>query len=223
MLRSRFVFLIFMYSVLNPYSAFANEFPVLARFFLGATSINPKNVNDSIGTQGFNKIDGMSQYGFEADYSLLRYLDVGVRYTKRLAQANPASGTSSNYYVKADQDAVLLVARTALLKSDLVRIDAFAGFGGSNTTLSINTTGQSGDLTRRASGDWFASPYTAVGGSVAIGYKKYYLVIEGGVETNKVDGFKRSGTVSSNIDSLDLSGSYMSIGFLIDGLTGSTK
>lgn len=205
-------------------TAFAKDFPVQARFFTGITSVDPKNVNETIEAQGLKKIDGVTQLGFEATYPLMNYLNVGIRYTKRLVDKDEEPADPSvEYNAKMEQDSVLLVARVPIMKSDIVRVDGFAGVGGTNTTLGLKTISQDGELTRRESGDWFASPYAAVGGSVAIGYKKVFLVIEGGYETNKVDGFKRSGTVSSNVDTLDLSGSYVTVGLLIDGLTGSTK
>ncbi|MNL88607.1 hypothetical protein D3C87_2184120 [compost metagenome] len=47
------------------------------------------------------------------------------------------------------------------------------------------------------------------------------MVFEGGIESNKVKDLKSSGTVNSSIDTLDLSGSYFSLGLMFDGVPGS--
>ncbi|WP_374079346.1 hypothetical protein [Bdellovibrio bacteriovorus] len=202
--------------------AFAKEIPVQGRLFAGVHSIDPTNVNETIEAQGLKKLDSVNRLGIEITYPLHRYLDVGLRYTKRLAsvEENPDNG-STDYSAKVDQDSMLLLARVPVVKSDIVHFDIFAGVGGSNTTLKVKTASQDGEFTRRASGDWVATPYTSFGASVAIGYKQVYLVFEGGFESNKVDGFDRSGSASASIDTLDLSGSYLSIGLMFDGVPGT--
>lgn len=204
--------------------ALAKEFPVQARFFTGLTSADPKDVNEVTEAQGLQKIESVGQLGFEATYPVLQYLDAGIRYSKRLADKDEQpSNSATEYNAKVDQDVVVLVARVPLMKSDIVRLDCFAGVGGSNTTLKLKTATLDGEFTRRASGDWFASPYAAAGASVAVGYKRFFLVVEAGYESNKVDSFKTSGTVGGDIETLDLSGSYITVGLLIDGLTGTSK
>lgn len=204
--------------------ALAKEFPVQGRFFAGVTSADPTNANETIEGQGIKKIDSVTQYGFEATYPVLKYLDFGFRYTKRAVEKDEQSSSdTTEFNAKIDQDSVLLVGRVPLLKSDFMRIDGFAGIGGSNTTLKLKTAAQDGEFTRRASNDWFASPYTAVGGSVAVGYKRFFFVVEGGYENNKVDNFSRSGSVTGSIETLDLSGPYISVGLMIDGLSASKR
>lgn len=165
-----------------------------------------------------------SQFGLEITYPLMKYLDVGARYSKRLLESDEEpSSSSTDYSARVDQDSLLLVARVPFVKSDIFRLDAFVGMGGSNTNLKMKTASQDGELTRKASEGWFASPYAAVGTSAAIGYKQFYFILEGGIETNKVNGFDRSGSVSNGIDTLDLSGSYFGIGLMFDGIPGSVK
>ncbi len=220
MQRRSFLTVLLIILNFNSVQAAEIKIPVQARFFAGMTNADPKNVNETLEAQGLKKFQGITQLGFEATYPILNYLNVGVRYTKRLADVDETSGTNG-YTAKIDQDSVLLVARVPFVKTDIVRLDAFAGFGGSNTTLKVKTATQDGDFTKRASGDWLATPYTAVGGSVAIGYKQFYFYVEGGMETNKVDGFKTSGITSSNINTLDLSGGYFTVGLMFDGLSGT--
>ncbi|KYG68086.1 hypothetical protein AZI87_02145 [Bdellovibrio bacteriovorus] len=204
--------------------ASAKEIPVQGRLFAGMETIDPKNVNETIEAQGLKKFESINRLGIEITYPLHRYLDIGVRYTKRLAdvEENPENA-STDYSAKIDQDSMLLLARVPLFKTDLLYFDLYAGVGGSNTTLKVKTASQDGEFTRRASGDWVATPYAAAGASFAIGYKKFYLVFEGGYESNKVDGFTRTGSASTSIDTLDLSGGYFSLGLMFDGVPGTIK
>jgi hypothetical protein len=202
----------------------ADEFPVQARLFLGNTGINPDNLNDSIEPQGLKKMEMLNQFGLEITYPVMSYLNVGVRYTKRTQTAiEDPDNSGTDYSAKLDQDSLLLVARAPFLKTDIFRLDAFVGAGGSNTTLKVKTAGQDGELTKSAGDGWAASPYAAAGIAASVGYKWIYFTAEVGYESNKVEGFKRSGSVDDDINSLDLSGSYFVIGLMFDGIPGSFK
>ncbi|HEY8272084.1 MAG TPA: hypothetical protein VIG33_14430 [Pseudobdellovibrionaceae bacterium] len=224
MLRYRFVLIALLASPLLAEYSLAKDIPVQGRFFAGTTSVDPQNVNETIEAQSLKKMDKVSQFGFEVTYPLLNYLDVGARYTKSLVHndENP-SDINTEYSADLNQDSVLLLARIPFVKSSSVHVDVFAGFGGSNTTFKVKTASQDGEFTRKAVDGWYASPYAAYGASVGVGYKHVFFVIEGGFETNKVDGFTRSGSASTNIETLALSGSYVSIGIMLDGVPGSVK
>ena len=71
--------------------------------------------------------------------------------------------------------------------------------------------------------DWFASPTGAAGLSVGIGYNNIYGFIEAGYEFNKVSAFERTGTVSNSIQEINLSGHYVTIGVMFDGIKASSK
>lgn len=214
-----------LFSVLfTPYFAIANEFPVQARFTAGSTGVDLTNLNETIEAQGLKKFENLTQFGLEITYPLVTYLDVGARLTARLANNEEETpDPNTDFSARIEQQSYLLVARIPFVKTDLIRADVFAGFGGSNTSFKIKTAGQNGELTRTATEGWLATPYAAYGASLAIGHKWLYVVFEGGIETNKVDSFTRSGTVDSNINTLDLSGSYFSVGLLLDGIPGSRK
>lgn len=200
----------------------ASEIPVQARLFLGSTGISPTNLNDSIEPQGLKKMDLLNQFGVEITYPVMSYLNVGVRYTKRTQTAvESTEDPNTDYSAKLDQDSILLVARAPFLKTEVFRLDAFAGVGGSNTTLKVKTAGQDGELTQSAGEGWAASPYAAAGIAASVGYKWIYFTLEGGIESNKMNDLKRTGSVASSIDSLDLSGSYFVIGIMMDGIPGT--
>lgn len=224
MLKNRLALLTIVSLIIPTQFAQAKEFPVNARFFVGGTPVAPKDLNDSVEPQGIKKIDLVTTYGLEATYPVLSMVDVGVRYTKKMVnnEEDPID-LNTEYSTKIDQDAVLLLARVPFVKTGILRVDAFAGVGGTNTTVKVKTASQDGELTKKAGTGWFAAPYAAAGVSAAAGYKNIYFVVEGGFESNKVDSFDRSGTVSASIKDLDLSGTYFTIGLMIDGLPGSTK
>lgn len=210
--------------LMGPCLALAKEFPVQARFFLGSTGVDPQNVNQTIEPLGLKKMETHNQIGLEVTYPIVNFLEVGLRYSKKFASSDEKdTDLMTDYSAKVDQDAVLLLARVPVVKTDIFRADVFAGFGGTNTTFKLTTAGQNGELKKSAAEGWFSTPYTAAGASVGLGYKKIYLFAEGGVETNKVDGFERSGSINGSLSTVDLSGSYFMIGLMIDGIPGSFK
>lgn len=202
----------------------AGQFPAQARLFAGVLSSNPSELNQEMTSQGLKEFRSIPQYGVEITYPAAKYLDAGIRYQKRYLKNEEVNPTpNSGYNALLDQDTILLIARVPLWKSDNVRLDVFGGLGGSNTTLKIKSATQDGELSRRESNDWLASLNTAAGGSVAVGFKSIYLVFEGGFESNKVDSFKRNGNINSNIQSVDLSGGYFTVGLMFDGITATTR
>jgi hypothetical protein len=202
----------------------AESFPVTARLFIGQTGISPDNLNTEMTAQSIKNFKDVNQMGIEATYSQFKHFEFGFRYTKHYAKneeepANPAT----DFYGTLNQDSVMFVVRIPFVKTNFFRADVFGGVGGSNTTFTIKTAGQDGELSRKKGNDWFATPYTAVGGSFAVGFKKFYLVAEGGIENNKIKDFDRTGNVNANITNIDLSGSYFTIGLLFDGVSATKK
>ncbi len=201
-------------------SAFAKlNFPVKARLFAGVTNTNPAQVNSELNTLGISDMKNIAQYGMELTYPLAARFEVGVRYTWRSDHEDDP--TNINNYADLSQNSAMLVARIPFLKSKFIRVDGFAGLGGSNTTLNLNTPSQNGELTRQAATGWFASPCTSYGGSVAIGFKKFFVVFEGGYESNKVTNLSRSSSINNNIQTIDLSGTYFTVGLLFDGVNAT--
>lgn len=197
----------------------AKDVPVQARLFAGSATVDPKELNTELGVQGLKKVENYYQYGVEVSYPILPIFDFGLRYSKHYVQRDELqSSLLTDYKAQIDQDSAMFIARIPVVKTAIVRLDAFAGFGGSNTTLTMKTATQDGQLTRKDETGWFASPYSVYGGSVAIGYKMFYLVVEAGMESNKPTGFTKKDNITSNIQSIDLSGSYVNVGLLFDGV-----
>ena len=188
-----------------------------ARLFIGSTKFDSTELNTELTAQGIKNMDMINQYGVEITFPTFNYLNLGLRYTKHnMLQDELTSNSTTNFEAQIDQDAMMGIARIPFYKNDVVHVDAFAGVGGSNTSYKIKTATQDGELEKKNS--LFATPYYAVGTSVAVGYKQYFFIIEVGYESNKVDGFTKSGNINNNISAIDMSGSYLTIGFMFDGI-----
>ena len=214
------VFLVFM----QPGLATAKDFPVTARAFVGGTEADLDDLNQEMTAQSLEEIETVAHMGVEATHSIYKFFEYGFRYTKRFAKKEELiNNIATDYYGELSQDSVMLLARVPVIKTNIFRFDLFGGVGGTNTTFKIKSASQDGEISKKEAGDWFAEPITSFGGSFAVGYKKLYLVVEGGVESNKIDGFKRTGNINTNINEIDLSGAYFTVGLLFDGLSGSRK
>ncbi len=202
----------------------AKDFPVQGRVFAGTTQVDPKDLNTELEAQGIKNLESSPFYGAEITYSVARYLDLGIRYSRHSVFLDEINSTSAtDYQAELDQDAVSLVARIPFLESKFARVEGFAAFGGTNTALKIKSATLNGQLLKEDRNGWLASPYSVYGASVALGYKKFFLVFEGGFETNKIIEMERVGTLNNNVETLDLSGSYVSVGLLFDGVSTSRK
>jgi len=127
----------------------------------------------------------------------------------------------TNYEGEIQQDSVYGVLRIPFVRTPIIRADVVGAVGGANTTFKIKTASQDGQLIKKS--DPFGSVVMNYGGSLAVGFSGVYLVVEAGVETNKMDGFKREGTINNNVDKIDISGPYVTVGLMFDGVTATKK
>lgn len=183
------------------------------RLFLGSTKADPTELKTELTAQNLKNIDAISQFGIEITFPTFQYLNLGLRYNRHyMSQDELVSDPSTDFKAEIIQDSMAGVARVPFLKTDFVHMDVFAGVGFSNTTYSEKVVVQDGQLEKKF------SPYYTAGASMALGYKQYFLVFEGGYEGNKVEGFTRTGTINNNINTIDLSGSYFMVGLMFDGI-----
>ena len=193
-----------------------------ARLFLGSTQVTPKQLNTELTAQSLKNVDLNNQAGVEITFPVASILNVGLRYSKRLiSQDEKPTNANTDYKVELTQDVAAAVARISLFRSDFVIVDGMLGFGGSNSIYTIKTASQDGSLKKE--GSPFASTYSTAGISLGLGKDKYFFTMEAGIDSNKVDHFKRSGTMNTNVQSIDLSGGYFVIGFMFDGIPIFTK
>ncbi|MCC7403840.1 MAG: hypothetical protein IT288_05515 [Bdellovibrionales bacterium] len=211
----RSMILISLMVIFSCAQAYAADVPVRARVFLGASNGNLSNVNTELKALGLDELDTIPIGGAEITYTVLPIFEVGLNYVKK-QNVRKTAGVGVEYQSEFDQSVFLAVARFQIVKSSVFRLDVFAGAGGSNTTLKINSATQSGELSKRDDKEFVAAFASRYGASIAAGYKGFYLFVEGGYESNKVDSLTRTGTLSSNISSIDMSGPYGFLGLLID-------
>jgi hypothetical protein len=193
----------------------AKDVPVRARVFLGASNGNLSNVNTELKALGLDELETIPIGGAEITYTVLPIFEVGLNYVKK-QNVRTTSGVGIDYQSEFDQSVFLAIARFQIVKTSFLRLDVFAGAGGSNTVLKITSATQTGELSKRDDKEFVASFASRYGASVAAGYKGFYLFVEGGYESNKVDSLTRTGNLSSNISSIDMSGPYGFLGLLID-------
>ena len=187
------------------------------RLFIGSTKIDPKDLNSELESENLKSLDAITQYGVEITFPVTNFLNTGLRYTKKATFADEKdSSSTTNFESKISQEAMLAVARLLVKKTDSAYFDTFIAVGGTNTDFKINSATQDGELDKKNS--FFANPVYSAGASVAVGFTKVYFVIETGYEYNLVDKLKSSGTVNSNVDKINLSGGYVTVGLMFDGI-----
>ncbi len=185
----------------------------------------PSDTNTVLEGQGLKKYEKIGQLGFEITTPVWSFLNVGGRYSRRIERANETGSTfDTANHAEFTQDSVILLARATLLNTPIFRFDVMAGIGGSNTKFTIATTSQNGELTKQAGFEGgFASLVANAGVSASVGFNWIYFFVEGGYEQNKIADFTRTGTISSSIQEMNLSGPYFMAGIMLDGLKGSKK
>ena len=205
------------------YAAYGEERMGQARLFLGSTQIAPTELNTELTAQGLKKTDLNNLFGMEITFPFSDKLNSGLRYAKRIiSEGGDANGSLTTGYRGAlDQDVAAFVGRYAFYKTEGVRLDVVLGIGGSNTNYKIKTATQDGSLTK--TGSPFATLYSMGGISIAIGHGKYHFILEAGYDSQKVDGFEKAGNINNNVSSVDLSGPYLTIGLMFDGIPISMK
>lgn len=209
--------------LLSPRAFAIKDVPAQLRLFGGVVTSDPKDLNEEAELNSIKKFGVTPQAGIEASHAL-GPIEWGLRFTYRTGSQNEdPEDVNTDYTMSFNQTTAALMLRVPVIKTSFLRTDAFAGYGGSNTEIKFKTATQDGALTKKASGDWFAQPWSLYGASVGIGYKKFYFVVEGGFENNKVKDFKRTGTVNQNVEVFDLSGSFFTVGIMFDGLAEKRK
>jgi len=176
-------------------SSNAKEFPAQGRLFAGYQQIAPSNINADLVFAGLKSVDALYHGGVEITYPLHPLLNVGLRYSHRLAYAEENPSTSAtNFFGGIRQDVMLGVLRINAIKSKIFRLDGFAGIGAGNSRFVIKTADQDGTLSAASALDWFASPIYGGGISAGVGFDKFFLYVEGVYEKNDVTRLQKVGS-----------------------------
>ncbi len=200
----------------------AETFPVTARLYGGTRSMQVTDLNNTLSAQGLGKLSTVLRTGVEATYPVARFLDFGFRYTHLWGKRDD-SNISTGYYGELTQDSVGAILRVPLLKTKIVRADIFSEYGGTNTTFKIKSATVDGKYEKIGPSGWFGNSMSSYGASVSVGYDKYFIAAEAGIESNVVNGLKTSGTTTTPMTSMDLSGSYISFALVFDGVKAEKR
>lgn len=216
--------LLILVTLFQMQSAYAKEFLARARIYGGTLSSSLQDVNTELKAQNLSQFDGVLRVGFEAAIPFWRIFSAGMGYVERYTSVGDLnSQTTPTNFAELRQRSVLFIARLPIINSKNIIVEAFSGVGLANTTLRMKTATVDGEFTRIRPEGQFATSYSTYGAAIALGARGFYVVFEAGNEKNKLDRLQRSGTVNGNIDEIDLSGNYYSIGLLFDGTKVSTS
>jgi hypothetical protein len=184
------------------------------RFFGGGVSVNPTNLNDEGRANGIKKVSTTLLLGAEISYAVLDWMELGLRYGRNQADRDEdPSDPNHDYKIYITQDILQATMRIPLAKSDMFRADIFGSYGGAATTFKLESASQSGEM----SGGLFKTPVSSAGISMGIGHGGFYLYLEAGSFFDKADGLKRSGNINNSLQTVDLSGPYALVGFMLTG------
>ena len=127
--------------------------PLQARLFVGGTKIDPAELNTELKAQSLKSMNNYYMYGVDATYQFLKIFNFGLRYCKHNVFSDELnSSAATNYQAEIKQDSALLLGRISFVDTTFLRIEAFGGFGGSNTTLKMKTAMLDGELSRKDGG-----------------------------------------------------------------------
>ncbi len=209
------ILLLSVFTLLHSANCFAGDEVInQIRFFYGQSTIKSSEVNTITSAAGLEEFKKLDHFGLEVSRDVATYFNLGLRFSVETARTKMAdSSVSSEYDANLGQVTLMPMLNFPFIKSEIIKMDAVTGIGLSNTSFRIKTVDQNGSYASKLS-----SPSALAGLSLAIGKKYVFLKVEGGYEYRKASGFNKTGTLTGNIDTIDLSGPYFNIGIYIDGL-----
>lgn len=191
--------------------------PGQLRLFIGTLSSSPKQVNSELEAQGIGTFGSLSTFGIEGTYQVFPRVNFGVRgegkWQKVKELASPPVDALNPYYSSVQQSAALLVLRVDVVRTPVFRFDIFGGAGTAATKMDLRTAAGDSSYSRTMS-----SMISEAGASLGVGWSNIYFVIEGGLEWNKVNSLSKTGASSTAVTEIDLSGSFVTVGVLFNGL-----
>jgi hypothetical protein len=203
----------------------STRFPAKARVFVSATQVDVPEFNSLLASEGFSAVDLIPSVGVEITRPFGNWFEAGLRYNMRfLTRGVEGLNVNDSTSIAAlRQDSVQGVARLTVLRTRMLRADFVAGLGGNNTRFELRNTAQDGKLTRANLADFFATPMACYGASVGIGAKGVYLTAEAGYEHNRIPDLVQTGAIGSSISVLNLSGPYVIVSAMFDGITATQR
>ena len=190
--------------------------PTQLRFLIGNQTTSPDQVNNVLRPAGLNTLSGISTYGIEATYEIIPRVNVGVRGEgkwQKVKETGAPVNAQNPFYSSLQQSAALGIARVDLVSTPIVKVDVFGGAGTAATSMDIRTAAGDGNYSHA-----MGSVITQAGASVGMGWSNIYFLIEVGQEWNKIGDLGKTGVTASGLDTIDLSGTYLAVGLIFNGL-----
>jgi hypothetical protein len=186
-------------------------------FFYGQQNIKPTQANDMLKSAGFTEeLSKLTFYGVQASRDITPKFNLGLRgliATTRVEIPDTYTTTTENHRAYIMRTNLSVILSSPVIKTEKFKAEGLLGFGAGGASLDLKNGTQDGDYGNSSSG-----PTALIGAALYFGYKYVFLRVEGGYEYNDVGSLTKKGTLTSNLEKLDLSGGYFSVGLTIDGL-----
>lgn len=217
--------LLILLPMLMSASTWAASFPARARLIVSTTQVKVPELNELLSSRGFDSVSLLPSVGVEITRPLGSRFEAGFRYQFRLltrgVEGLDFGGGSP--FAAFRQDTIQAIARLSVVRRKVFRADLVAGVGGNNSRFEIKNTAQDGELNRTALGDFVSTPMGSVGASFGFGAGKFYLMSEVGYERNRIPDLVKSGALTTSINTIDISGPYVMLSILFDGISASRR
>ncbi|MCC2677935.1 MAG: hypothetical protein K0R29_511 [Pseudobdellovibrio sp.] len=180
----------------------------------------PTALNNLTAPDGVDRLDTLYGIGLEAD-GRWKWLKLGTRFKGILMSKDaPNSPTPPTAYLTVGQYSGAAIARLPFIERDSVNFDLLFELGAANTSIDVRTNG-SGKSDIKCE----ACVFGRIGASINLGWPSFKFSFEGGQEFNNLTNLKATGDLAAanNISSIDLSGPYFAVGFIIYGIPSWIK
>lgn len=190
------------------------------RFFLSDTTFanRDENLGALMQVDQIEELKKVTGFGLEVDAEVSSWFKAGTKIKGVFNGSNKKEAPfPATEYLAVQQYSAGLTGRVMLVNKENFFFDVFGELGLSNNTVELKTTAGN------AKWDKNSHFYQRAGASTGFGGSSFKVFVEGGYESFKLDNLNYEGTIGQNIDEIDLSGSYVSVGLIISGLPSWIK
>lgn len=175
------------------------------------TALNNLTAADQV-----SSLSSLTSYGIEADAHLGSWLKIGSRFHGTWTSLSSSASSTAGLTVR--QNAASLLLRVPFIEADYLTFDIFGEAGVANSEIDVRTSSSgTGAFTQNS------SLFQRVGGSVGFGGKEVKLFVEAGQEWNNLNNLTYQGTLSTNITSANMNGTFIGGGLIISGVPSWIK
>ncbi|AZZ35295.1 hypothetical protein CIK05_00240 [Bdellovibrio sp. qaytius] len=190
------------------------------RFFLSDTKFANKdeNLGALMMPDQIEEMKGITGFGLEVDAELNSWFKAGTKVKGVFNGSNKKEAAfPATEYISVQQYSAGLTGRVMLVNKDNIFLDMFGELGLSNNSVELKTSGGTAKWEKNS------HFYQRAGASMGLGGSLLKMYVEGGYENFKMKNPNYEGTIGQNINEIDLSGSYVSVGLVISGIPSWIK